>query len=497
MINKNDFEMLAQALGGYFYQSFHQEYANKEEALLDICKGYSEEYLLKILDDIVNLINITENEDNLKNFLCKEFQLSVTPETDGINLDTYTEFLEYIRDKISHYLKLKGAKKEDFEMLSHIFACYFNQDFHRMYKDKDDAIENIIMETSEQHQMLLIKEINDVLKFTEIEENLEKFLDSAFSIELGSQTDGINLDTYWEFLEYIRDKFFNHLIEQGMKPEQISKDYSLKKTITEKINIYFKEKDIKLVREELLTTLNSKDYEKARTQIIYLNIYYRDYKYNLYKNITSEKRKELEYVIKDILDENGLIKEFVNLYPKVKNYKFLTSDTEHFQTLDRLEVIVELNFFLFTLKNTSLPDDIEKIKLAIDNILKADFYFSLENTEQNRLKALQAQVFFRRSSIIHSFVTNHNLESSQNHYKQRMTVFNIIFDCSDYLSCCMSYFTNDISYSLAKIGSNECLSKASFLLQQTLDAANRKDYVKFEESLDKAWEYHFELSLLK
>ncbi len=108
MKNKIEFKMLKQVLGCYFHQDFDYEYGNKEEAIIDICKGYSNEYLINIVIDINNIIKYTENEKNLGDFLYEKFHFSLTPQTPGIDLNTYTEFLENIRDKITQHLLKNG-----------------------------------------------------------------------------------------------------------------------------------------------------------------------------------------------------------------------------------------------------------------------------------------------------------------------------------------------------------------------------------------------------
>ena len=106
MKNKIEFKMLKQVLGCYFHQDFEYEYSNKEEAIIDICKGYSNEYLINIVIDINNFIKYTENEKNLEKFLDEEFQLGVSPQ--GFGFNSCTEFLEYIRDKITQHLLENG-----------------------------------------------------------------------------------------------------------------------------------------------------------------------------------------------------------------------------------------------------------------------------------------------------------------------------------------------------------------------------------------------------
>ena len=108
MKNKIEFKMLKQVLGCYFHQDFDYEYSNKEEAIIDICKGYGNEDLIIIVNDINHAIKYTENEINLGDFLYEKFHFSLTPQTPGIDLNTYTEFLEYIRDKITQHLLENG-----------------------------------------------------------------------------------------------------------------------------------------------------------------------------------------------------------------------------------------------------------------------------------------------------------------------------------------------------------------------------------------------------
>jgi CdiI immunity protein len=108
-------------------------------------------------------------------------------------------------------------KNENLDDFRNIIDCFFNQDFDYMYKDKDEAIDAIISNSFEHHQISLIKEINYILKLTENEENLDNFLYEKFRFSLTPQTPGIDMNTYTEFLEYIRDKIKAHLESKGVK----------------------------------------------------------------------------------------------------------------------------------------------------------------------------------------------------------------------------------------------------------------------------------------
>lgn len=106
-------------------------------------------------------------------------------------------------------------EKNNFENISEIIDCYFNQDFDYMYKNMDEAIEDIILNCQKANLILVINQINILFKITENEKNLGDFLYEKFHFSLTPQTPGIDLNTYTEFLEYIRDKISQNLLENG------------------------------------------------------------------------------------------------------------------------------------------------------------------------------------------------------------------------------------------------------------------------------------------
>ena len=106
-------------------------------------------------------------------------------------------------------------EKNNFENISEIIDCYFSQDFDYMYKNMDEAIEDIILNCQKASLILVINQINILFKITENEKNLGDFLYEKFHFSLTPQTPGIDLNTYTEFLENIRDKITQHLLENG------------------------------------------------------------------------------------------------------------------------------------------------------------------------------------------------------------------------------------------------------------------------------------------
>ncbi|MBX9837346.1 MAG: hypothetical protein K2X69_03415 [Silvanigrellaceae bacterium] len=112
-------------------------------------------------------------------------------------------------------------EKNNFENISEIIDCYFNQDFDYMYKNMDEAIEDIILNCQKANLILVINQINILFKITENEKNLGDFLYEKFHFSLTPQTPGIDLNTYTEFLEYIRDKITQHLLENGFCLDEI------------------------------------------------------------------------------------------------------------------------------------------------------------------------------------------------------------------------------------------------------------------------------------
>ncbi|MBX9837351.1 MAG: hypothetical protein K2X69_03440, partial [Silvanigrellaceae bacterium] len=63
------------------------------------------------------------------------------------------------------------------------------------------------------YAILVINQINLLIKYTENEKNLKNFLDEEFQLEVSPQGFGFNSCT--EFLENIRDKITQHLLENG------------------------------------------------------------------------------------------------------------------------------------------------------------------------------------------------------------------------------------------------------------------------------------------
>jgi CdiI immunity protein len=100
-----DIYLFEQMLRCYFHQDF--EYQNLEEAVNDLIKGHNLINLESICEQINYVLIYTQNEENLENLLTDKCHLAVTPQTHGINLNSQTEFLEFIRDRIFKYLKSK------------------------------------------------------------------------------------------------------------------------------------------------------------------------------------------------------------------------------------------------------------------------------------------------------------------------------------------------------------------------------------------------------
>jgi CdiI immunity protein len=108
--NMKNLEMLEQVLGCYFHQDFEEEYGNIHAAIQDIIRGHDINDLFILCDQINYILEHLENEENLKEFLISNYQIQVNPKVGGDNINTYTELLEYIKNKIEIHLESKGVK---------------------------------------------------------------------------------------------------------------------------------------------------------------------------------------------------------------------------------------------------------------------------------------------------------------------------------------------------------------------------------------------------
>jgi CdiI immunity protein len=97
-------------IGCYFNQDFGFDYPNLNETIQGIIFDYHIESLASLFSEINIVLNYTESEKNLADILLNKFDIGVYPYAKGIELNTYTEFLEYIRDKIKAHLESKGVK---------------------------------------------------------------------------------------------------------------------------------------------------------------------------------------------------------------------------------------------------------------------------------------------------------------------------------------------------------------------------------------------------
>lgn len=104
--------------------------------------------------------------------------------------------------------------KEDFKSFSNMIDCYFNQDFDELHGNIENAIKDIIHEFSKKNIISLYHQISEILRLCESEEKLEGILYEVFRLSLTPQTPGIDMNTYTELLEYIRDQIKKHLESQ-------------------------------------------------------------------------------------------------------------------------------------------------------------------------------------------------------------------------------------------------------------------------------------------
>jgi CdiI immunity protein len=109
-MNKDDFKSFSNMIDCYFNQDFNELHGNIENAIKDIILEFSKKNIISLYHQINEILILTKDEKNLEEFLDKTFHIEVTPKVGGDDMNTYTELLEYIRDKIKAHLESKGVK---------------------------------------------------------------------------------------------------------------------------------------------------------------------------------------------------------------------------------------------------------------------------------------------------------------------------------------------------------------------------------------------------
>lgn len=104
----------------------------------------------------------------------------------------------------------------ELEEFRDMIDCYFNQEFGEIYPNLGMTANGVIEDHPTTDLVAIVQQTNLILENTGNEKNLENFLDETFHISITPQSPGIDMNTYTELLEYIRDKIKNHLESKGI-----------------------------------------------------------------------------------------------------------------------------------------------------------------------------------------------------------------------------------------------------------------------------------------
>ena len=200
-------------------------------------------------------------------------------------------------------------------------------------------------------------------------------------------------------------------------------------------------------------------------------------------------KSELNQATNIIFNDNGLIKDYLEYYPKLKNYSLKTQINSVNSSNVRL-TLYNINSALHIIKNSYSPQSIEKAKIVIENSIKADIFYA------NNLKIQSNRLLDRGISSL-TFYANKQNEI----YKYRTLSVHAknLFDVDASLKATTSYENNQIislANGLAKeltrntaYQSMEYYTLSNIALKKAQSRSMDSDLNKFESALDNAWAY--------
>ncbi len=200
-------------------------------------------------------------------------------------------------------------------------------------------------------------------------------------------------------------------------------------------------------------------------------------------------KSELNQATNIIFNDNGLIKDYLEYYPKLKNYSLKTQINSVNSSNVKL-TLNNINSALHIIKNSYSPQSIEKAKIVIENSIKADIFYA------NNLKIQSNRLLGRGISSL-TFYAN-----KQNEIYQHRTLSvhaKNLFDVDASLKATTSYenyqiinLANGLAKELTRntaFQSMEYYTLSNIALKKAQSSSMDSDLNKFESALDNAWAY--------
>ncbi|MBX9837347.1 MAG: hypothetical protein K2X69_03420 [Silvanigrellaceae bacterium] len=200
-------------------------------------------------------------------------------------------------------------------------------------------------------------------------------------------------------------------------------------------------------------------------------------------------KSELNQATNIIFNDNGLIKDYLEYYPKLKNYSLKTQINSVNSSNVKL-TLNNINSALHIIKNSYSPQSIEKAKIVIENSIKADIFYA------NNLKIQSNRLLGRGISSL-TFYAN-----KQNEIYQHRTLSvhaKNLFDVDANLKATTSYenyqiinLANGLAKELSRdtnYQNMEYYTLSNIALKQAQSSSMDSDLNKFESALDNAWAY--------
>lgn len=200
-----------------------------------------------------------------------------------------------------------------------------------------------------------------------------------------------------------------------------------------------------------------------------------------FNSLSQDEKKSLQSLYNTALNENGLLKDYLQYYPKLKDYKIKTPWTKRSEFYLK-DIPHSINRALHLIKNSYSPQTIEKAEIAIENALKADDWYSKGNR-------LLGQRYSVRSKVNLHYLTEkpNNIFKTATVNTDAKNYFDLNKTSDTYENYSIVDLSNSLSKKLNKNYSDEFLFHAKLNLNEMEFSNSIKDFSKFEEDLDKGW----------
>ncbi len=204
-------------------------------------------------------------------------------------------------------------------------------------------------------------------------------------------------------------------------------------------------------------------------------------RHSLDKNLYVEHIRDVAY---SVLNENGLVKEYLKFNPTLNNYQFKTTfnNTTNLKAVKDIRKLV--NKALHIQNFSYSPEALTKSEIIIDLALKID---SLLSEKKNKL----ANRYNIRAQTLLNFLTN----TGTKFYKQAKLsndskyYFDFNLQADSYENYSIIDATNNLSKQLKKTFANENLLYAELSIKQAEFTAKHRNIQKFENDLDRVWAF--------